>query len=408
MFEMVEPIDSGARIKAIGIGGGGSNAVNTMIDEGLKGVDFIVANTDSQALDANRAEIKIQIGDSLTKGLGAGANPEVGRRAALEDKERIREYLTGADMIFITAGMGGGTGTGGAPIIASVAKELGALTVGVVTKPFIFEGKRRMQQAEEGIRDLKDKVDTLVVIPNQRLLSIAGKSTTLLETFKVADSVVTQAVRGIADLIVTPGLINLDFADVRTVMKEMGFALMGAASASGDNRAVEAAQQAISSPLLEDISINGARGVLINVTGGPDMSLFEVNEAATLIQGEAHDDATIIFGAVIDEEIEDELRITVIATGFGDAPARVVPEPEQAETRKAAAQKQGSLGLGPKEKDKKVIHLGTLVDDEFEGPAWQHDDRESDSDAPQPYDLKEDEVSEDDFDIPTFLRKRMD
>ena len=236
MFEMVEPIDSGARIKAIGIGGGGSNAINTMIDEGLKGVDFIVANTDSQALDANRAEIKIQIGDSLTKGLGAGANPEVGRRAALEDKERMREYLTGADMIFITAGMGGGTGTGGAPIIASVAKELGALTVGVVTKPFIFEGKRRMQQAEEGIRDLKDKVDTLVVIPNQRLLSIAGKSTTLLETFKVADSVVTQAVRGIADLIVTPGLINLDFADVRTVMKEMGFALMGAASASGDNR----------------------------------------------------------------------------------------------------------------------------------------------------------------------------
>ncbi len=411
MFEMVEPINSGARIKAIGVGGGGGNAVNTMIEEGLKGVDFIVANTDSQALDANRAEIKVQIGDSLTKGLGAGANPEVGRRAAMEDKERIREYLTGADMIFITAGMGGGTGTGGAPIIASVAKELGALTVGVVTKPFIFEGKRRMQQAEEGIRDLKDKVDTLVVIPNQRLLSIAGKSTTLLETFKVADSVVTQAVRGIADLIVTPGLINLDFADVRTVMKEMGFALMGAASAAGENRAVEAAQQAISSPLLEDISINGARGVLINVTGGADMSLFEVNEAATLIQGEAHEDATIIFGAVIDEELEDELRITVIATGFGDGQARFMPEPAAAtaEPRKPAAQRQGSLGLGSKDKaDKKVIHLGTLVDDEFDGPAWQHDDQEKDAGASQPYDLKEDEVSEDDFDIPTFLRKRMD
>ena len=409
MFEMVEPIDSGARIKAIGIGGGGGNAVSTMIDEGLKGVDFIVANTDSQALDANRAEIKVQIGDSLTKGLGAGANPEVGRRAAMEDKERIREYLTGADMIFITAGMGGGTGTGGAPVIASVAKELGALTVGVVTKPFIFEGKRRMQQAEEGIRELKDKVDTLVVIPNQRLLSIAGKSTTLLETFKVADSVVTQAVRGIADLIVTPGLINLDFADIRTVMKEMGFALMGAAAASGENRAVEAAQQAISSPLLEDISINGARGVLINVTGGPDMSLFEVNEAATLIQGEAHDDATIIFGAVIDEAIEDELRITVIATGFGDSQGRM-PEPEPAEQRKPAPQRQGLLGLGPKEaKDKKVIHLGTLVDDEFDAPTWQHQERDKDSDASQnPYDLKEDEVSEEDFDIPTFLRKRMD
>ena len=347
MFEMVEPIDSGARIKAVGIGGGGGNAVNTMIDEGLKGVDFIVANTDSQALDASRADIKVQIGDSLTKGLGAGANPEVGRRAAMEDKERIREFLTGADMIFITAGMGGGTGTGGAPVIASVAREVGALTVGVVTKPFIFEGKRRMQQAEEGIRELKDKVDTLVVIPNQRLLSIAGKSTTLLETFKVADSVVTHAVRGIADLIVTPGLINLDFADIRTVMKEMGFALMGAASATGENRALEAAQQAISSPLLEDVSINGARGVLINVTGGPDMSLFEVNEAATLIQAEAHDDATIIFGAVIDESIEDELRITVIATGFGDNGVRA-PEPAPAaEQRQAPGAETGVSGAGP-------------------------------------------------------------
>lgn len=409
MFEMVEPVDSGARIKAIGIGGGGGNAVNTMIEEGLRGVDFIVANTDSQALDVSKAEIKIQIGDSLTKGLGAGANPEVGRRAAMEDKERIREYLTGADMIFITAGMGGGTGTGGAPIIASVAKELGALTVGVVTKPFIFEGKRRMQQAEEGIRDLKDKVDTLVVIPNQRLLSVAGKSTTLLETFKVADSVVTQAVRGISDLIVTPGLINLDFADVRTVMKDMGFALMGASSASGENRAVEAAGHAISSPLLEDISINGARGVLINVTGGPDMGLLEVNEAATLIQEEAHEDATIIFGAVIDENIEDELRITVIATGFGGHEARS-SEPMASASKEPAPQKQASRGQGPKAaRDRKVVHLGTLVDDDFDMPRWENEGEERDTGASQsPYELKEEEVSEEDIDIPTFLRKRMD
>ncbi len=406
MFEMVEPIDSGARIKAIGIGGGGNNAINTMIDEGLKGVDFIAANTDSQALDASRAEIKVQIGDSLTKGLGAGANPEVGRRAAMEDKERIREYLTGADMVFITAGMGGGTGTGGAPVIAGVAREVGALTVGVVTKPFVFEGKRRMYQAEEGIRELKDKVDTLVVIPNQRLLSIAGQSTTLLETFKVADSVVTQAVRGIAGLIVTPGLINLDFADVRTVMKEMGFALMGAASAKGENRAVEAAQQAISSPLLEDVSIAGARGVLINVTGGPDTSLFEVNEAATLIQGEAHEEATIIFGAVIDETLEEEIRITVIATGFGDGGVRM-PEAAPAGPRTAAGPKQGSLGLGGKDtKGKKVVHFGTLEDDGFADLNWQPGKDLPASESP--YDLKEDEVAEDDFDVPTFLRKRTD
>lgn len=410
MFEMVEPVDSGARIKAIGIGGGGGNAVNTMIEEGLRGVDFIVANTDSQALDVSRAEIKIQIGDSLTKGLGAGANPEVGRRAAMEDKERIREYLTGADMIFITAGMGGGTGTGGAPIIASVARELGALTVGVVTKPFIFEGKRRMQQAEEGIRDLKDKVDTLVVIPNQRLLSVAGKSTTLLETFRVADGVVTQAVRGISDLIVTPGLINLDFADVRTVMKDMGFALMGASSASGENRAVEAAGHAISSPLLEDISINGARGVLINVTGGPDMGLLEVNEAATLIQEEAHEDATIIFGAVIDENIENELRITVIATGFGANEARSSEAPVSTQPKEAPAQRQASRGHGFRgARDRKVVHLGTLVDDEFDLPRWEHEGDDQGAGASQsPYELKEEEISEEDMDIPTFLRKRMD
>jgi len=415
MFEMVRPIEAGARIKAIGIGGGGGNAINTMIDMQLAGVDFIVANTDAQALESNRADVKIQLGDALTKGLGAGANPEVGRRAALEDKERIREYLTGADMVFVTAGMGGGTGTGGAPIIASVARELGALTVGVVTKPFIFEGKRRMQQAEDGIRDLKESVDTLIVIPNQRLLSVAGKSTTLLETFKVADGVLLQAVRGISDLIVTPGLINLDFADVRTVMHGMGFALMGAAVASGENRAVEAARQAISSPLLEDVSINGARGVLLNITGGADLSLFEVNEAASMVQAEAHEEANIIFGAVIDESLEDELRITVIATGFGEA-EEIVRQPEKPvvpAVQQKEPQKQVPLGLGLKDtKGKKVVHLGSLDADDLDAPTWQRrqndEGEQKEPIALEPAHEFNEDISEDEFDVPTFLRKRMD
>jgi cell division protein FtsZ len=327
MFEIVEQNGLTARIKVIGIGGGGGNAVNTMIGGKLAGVDFMVANTDAQSLEASQAPLRIQLGGMVTKGLGAGANPEIGRRAALEDQEKIREYLEGSDMIFLTAGMGGGTGTGGAPVIARVARDVGALTVGVVTKPFIFEGKKRMRQAEEGIEELKQSVDTLIVIPNQRLLSIAAKTTTMLEAFHKADDVLLQAVRGISDLIITPGLINLDFADVRTVMAEMGLALMGAASATGENRAIEAAQKAISSPLLEDISIQGARGVLINITGGPDLCLHEVNEAASMIQEEAHDDANIIFGAVIDESLTDEIRITVIATGFGEAKEDKKPVP---------------------------------------------------------------------------------
>src|ERR1044072_1683374 len=319
MFEIVEQQNSlAARIKVIGIGGGGGNAVNTMIGSRLSGVDFMVANTDAQSLQASQAPVRIQLGSMVTKGLGAGSNPEIGRRAALEDQEQSREYLEGSDMIFITAGMGGGTGTGGAPVLARGGREGGALTVGVVTKPFIFAGKKRMRQADEGIEELKASVDTLIVIPNQRLLSIAAKTTTMLEAFHKADDVLLQAVRGISDLIITPGLINLDFADVRTVMAEMGLALMGAAAASGENRAIEAAQKAISSPLLEDISIQGARGVLINITGGPDLCLHEVNEAASMIQEEAHDDANIIFGAVIDENMTDEIRITVIATGFGE------------------------------------------------------------------------------------------
>lgn len=397
MFEIVEQIQLSARIKAVGVGGGGGNAINTMIGADLQGVDFIVANTDLQALEGSGAEVRLQLGEKITKGLGAGANPEIGRQAALEDRDRLRDCLSGADMVFITAGMGGGTGTGGAPVIANVAREVGALAVGVVTKPFIFEGKKRMRQAEEGLRELKDSVDTLIVIPNQRLLSIAGKATTLLETFKMADGVLLQAVRGISDLIVTPGLINLDFADVRTVMVEMGFALMGAASASGENRAVEAAQKAISSPLLEDVSIHGAKGVLINITGGLDLSLHEVNEAASMIQNEAHDDANIIFGAVIDERLTDEIRITVIATGFG----------EKEKGKKSV--KNAAEGLVNRDtRSRKVVHLGTIVDD-IDAPTWQRKKQESKEQETIHLEkpLREEE-NVDEFDIPTFLRKRMD
>jgi cell division protein FtsZ len=318
MIELVENVDPGARIKVIGAGGCGGNAVNHMIAAGLRNVDFIAVNTDTQALQNNKAPLVIQMGTQLTRGRGTGGNPEIGRKAALEDEERLREVLTEAEMVFVTAGMGGGTGTGSAPVIARIARESGALTVGVVTKPFQFEGRKRMGQAEEGLRELKNAVDTLITIPNQRLLSIASRTTSLKEAFQKADDVLLQAVRGISELVTVHGLINLDFADVRSIMAEMGMAMMGAARAAGENRAVEAAQRAISSPLLEDVSIKGARGLLINVTGGPDMSLYEVNEAASLIQEEAHEDANIIFGAVIDEKIADEIHVTVIATGFGD------------------------------------------------------------------------------------------
>src|SRR5689334_16641604 len=338
MFELVEHVQLGARIKVIGVGGGGGNAVNTMIANKLTGVDFIVANTDAQALEANRATVKLQLGEEITKGLGAGANPEVGRRAALEDEAKLREYLTGADMIFITAGMGGGTGTGGAPVIADLARQVGALTVGVVTKPFIFEGKRRLKQAEHGIGELKNAVDTLITIPNQRLLAVADERTTLLDTFKRADEVLLNAVQGISDLITIPGLINVDFADVRTIMSHMGRALMGTGRACGERRALEAAQQAINSPLLEDVCITGATGILINITGGPDLTLFEVNEASTLIQEAAHEDANIIFGSVIDANLVDEVRITVIATGFDAAAVHVLPEP----TRDAPEKKRAT------------------------------------------------------------------
>jgi cell division protein FtsZ len=308
-----------AKIKVVGVGGGGGNAVNRMIQAGIKGVEFLVANTDIQAMRASLAPVKIQIGGKLTKGLGAGANPEIGKQAALEDTDRILEMLSGSDMIFITTGMGGGTGTGAAPIIASLAAELGALTVAVVTKPFGFEGKRRRVQAEQGIRALRDTVDTLITIPNERLLNFVERGTSLSEAFKIADDILRQAVQGISDLITVPGEINLDFADVKTIMHGMGMALMGTGVSSGEHRAVEAAQRAISSPLLEEASIEGAKGVLINVTGGPDMTLFEVHEAASIIQEAADEEANIIFGTVIDPRMKDEVKVTVIATGFDAA-----------------------------------------------------------------------------------------
>lgn len=317
MFELSDTgFVSAARIKVIGIGGAGGNAVNTMILYNLRGVDFIAANTDAQALGASTSPIKIQLGVEVTKGLGAGSDPDIGRQAALEARELLREKLEGADMVFITAGLGGGTGTGGAPVAAEIAKEMGALTVAIVTKPFQFEGKRRNGQADEGIAELRKSVDTLIIVPNQRLLSLGGRNVSLLEAFKKADDILYHAVKGISDLIMVPGLINLDFADVKNIMSEMGFALMGTGVASGENRAVEAAQKAISSPLLEDNTIQGARGVLLNITGGPDMTLYEIHEASSLIQAEAHEDANIIFGTVVDETMTDEIRITVIATGF--------------------------------------------------------------------------------------------
>jgi len=383
MFELTEVcIENSARIKVIGAGGGGGNAVNTMISYALRGVDFIIANTDSQALGASSAPVKIQIGAEVTKGLGAGSNPDVGRQAALESRDEIRRHLEGADMIFITAGLGGGTGTGAAPIIAQVARECGALTVAVVTKPFQFEGKRRNLQAEEGIIQLRDVVDTLIVVPNQRLLSLGGRGLSLLEAFKKADDILYQAVKGISDLIIVPGLINLDFADVKNIMSNMGMALMGTGTSSGENRAVEAAQRAISSPLLEDNTIQGAHGILLNITGGPDMTLHEINEASSLIQKEAHEEANIIFGTVIDKDMTDEIRITVIATGFEDA----------------AKAKQGIPN---------VTHLsGFSRRDDLSRPAYTRRDK--------PIDLtnaiKMGTVDDDnpDLEIPTFLRKQAD
>src|SRR5579864_6017675 len=311
-----------AKIKVIGVGGGGGNAVNRMICTGVEGIEFAVANTDLQALQMSRAPVKIQLGTKLTNGLGAGANPEMGRRGALEDAEKIIEVLEGADMVFVTAGLGGGTGTGAAPIIASLASEMGALTVAVVTKPFAFEGKRRLNQAERGLSELVDSVDTMIVIPNERLLAVA-QDAGFFESFQIADDILRQAVQGISDIITIPGIINRDFADVKTIMAGMGYAVMGTATGHGERRALQAAQAAIASPLLEAGAIDGARGILINITGSSSLKLAEVNEASTIIQSAAHEDANIIFGAVQNEKMTDELKITVIATGFkNDVPSR--------------------------------------------------------------------------------------
>jgi cell division protein FtsZ len=330
-----------AKILVIGVGGGGGNAVNTMISGNLDGVEFVAANTDLQALEANMAAHKIPLGNALTKGLGAGANPEVGRRSAEESIQQIADSISGADMVFVTAGMGGGTGTGAAPVIAQVARDCGALTVGVVTKPFGFEGKKRLRQADEGIERLEKAVDTLIVIPNNRLLQLVGNSVSMVEAFRRADAVLLNAVQGISDLMTVPGLINVDFADVRTIMCNMGRALMGSGNGSGKRRAIEAAETAISSPLLEDVTIEGATGILINITGGPDLTLHEVNEAASLIQNAAHEDANIIFGSVIDPNITDEVRITVIATGVDKGRRASVPEPRAVQTP-APARNSGS------------------------------------------------------------------
>ncbi|MBW2631091.1 MAG: cell division protein FtsZ [Deltaproteobacteria bacterium] len=382
MFELVKggAKSNAAKIKVIGVGGGGGNAVNMMIAYNLSGVDFIAANTDSQAMVASGAPVKVQLGAEITKGLGAGSDPEVGKKAAIESEGRLREVLTGADMVFVTAGLGGGTGTGGAPIVSEIAKELGALTVAVVTKPFQFEGKKREMQAEEGLSELRNVVDTLIVIPNQRLLSISGRSMSLPDAFKKADDILYNGVKGISDLIMVPGLINLDFADVKNIMSEMGLALMGTGVASGDNRAIEAAQKAISSPLLEDNSIQGARGVLLNVTGGPEMTLFEVNEASSLIQSEANEDANIIFGTVIDDSMEDEIRITVIATGF-DPKGRTYERAPEISSVSGYARKREDLARPTfiRNRDEKtgekpvVVRMGMINDDDnpdFETPAF--------------------------------------
>ena len=400
----------GARIKVIGVGGGGGNALNTMILAGLTGVDFIAANTDCQALQHNRAGTKIQLGAQVTKGLGAGANPEIGRQAALEDKDKILAALEGADMVFVTAGMGGGTGTGGAPVIAELARQVGALTVGVVTKPFVFEGKRRQKQAESGLNELKNAVDTLITIPNQRLLAVADATTTLLDTFKKADEVLLNAVQGISDLITIPGLINVDFADVRTIMSNMGMALMGTGSAAGMGRALLAARMAIESPLLEDVAIDGATGILINITAGGNMTLVEVNEACSLIQEAAHEDANIIFGSVIDEGMEDRLKITVIATGFAARDSRRADRGDA--TRLIRGSPQGSLVLPQVTEPVRLARtpeIGRQVPTPAQAqrvtppPAPARDGRPTRHISWQ--ELREmTGASEDELDIPTFLR----
>ncbi len=428
-IEFADDAELQARIKVVGVGGSGGNALNTMIQNGLEGVEFIAANTDAQALDRSLAPVKIQLGPQLTRGLGAGGNPDVGRKAALEDVQRLSEVLQGADMVFVTAGMGGGTGTGAAPIVAEVAREIGALTVGVVTKPFSFEGKVRTKHAERGLDELHGVVDTLITIPNQRLLALAGKGTNMQDAFALADAVCLNAVRGISDLITIHGLINLDFADVRTVMNEAGVALMGTGVGRGDTRATEAAEAAISSPLLEDLRVDGARGVLINITGNSDMTLFEVNEASMLIQEAAHEDANIIFGAVIDDDVpEGELRVTVIATGLDDERQRRTPPerptrrpdvreevaPQQIEIEHVAQPQQAQAQARAPERDLEHVpsQLRGSAQETRQGGYEEAPRSRHDQIVEQTIDRTEDDLispfEEDEYDTPAFIRKRAD
>ena len=382
MFEFDESMEQIAKIKVVGVGGGGGNVVNTMIVSDITGVEFIVANTDAQALRNSKAPMKLQLGGKLTKGLGAGADPNVGRESAQEDRNRIAESLAGADMVFIAAGLGGGTGTGAAPIIAEVAKEIGALTVGVVTKPFSREGKRRMLQADKGAAQLKEVVDSLIVVPNDRLLGLAGKNMSILDAFKPADDVLRQAVQGIADLITTSGLINVDFADVKAIMSERGMAMMGTGIASGENRAAEAAQEAICSPLLEEIDISGARGVLVNISGSASLTMEEFDEASRIIHEKVHEDANIIVGLVIDEELGDNIKITAIATGFGTA--------FEQNKRTEDELKSQTMNVAPRNPDRDT-------------PTFIRDRQKQ-----SPRSMRQPMSEEDEYDIPTFIRKRVD
>jgi cell division protein FtsZ len=372
-----DELRAGAKIRVIGVGGGGGNAVNRMIAAGVTGVDFLVANTDAQALHASNAPVKIQLGAKLTKGLGAGANPEIGRRAALEDTDKVIDALEGADMVFVTAGLGGGTGSGGAPIVASLARELHALTVGVVTKPFAFEGKRRMMQAEQGLEELSQSVDTVICIPNERLMQFVDKGTSFFEAFRIADDILRQGVQGISDIITITGIINRDFADIKTIMEGMGYAVMGTAVAEGENRAVEATNRAISSPLLEDATINGAQGILLNITGSSKLTLHEVHEASSIVQKIAAENANIIFGAVLDESMGDAVKVTVIATGIKSERLGLKP---LAGPSLAIRTAQQSVRTALARKEKLPVEQG-------------------------PSEMST-EIPKDDYEVPTFIRRR--
>ncbi|MDQ1145774.1 cell division protein FtsZ [Bacillus sp. SORGH_AS 510] len=392
MWDFNMDIDQVARIKVIGVGGGGNNAVNRMIEAGIQGVEFIAVNTDAQALNLSKAEIRMQIGATLTRGLGAGANPEVGRKAVEESRNQLQEVLKGADMVFVTAGMGGGTGTGAAPAIAQISRELGALTIGVVTRPFGFEGRKRASNAQSGIELMRNAVDTLIIIPNDRLLQIVDKKTPMIQAFREADNVLRQGVQGISDLIAVPGLINLDFADVKTIMSNQGTALMGIGVAKGDGRAVEAAKKAISSPLLET-SINGAQGILMNITGGTDLSLYEVQEAADLVASAADHELNMIFGSIINENLKNEIMITVIATGFTDD----IPVNKNVSTPSREGKSRPQFGtIQPKQEP--MVKEDPVLN---QSQQWQeHEEKVSDHSYHQAQD------TEDSLDIPTFLRNR--